>query len=328
LDSNRSKKIAAGMSIASNSILMVGKLVIGILINSISVISEAVHSGIDLAAALVAFIAVREAGKPPDQQHPFGHGKAESISGFFEGLLIFLAIVIIVYEAIHKIIRGTEVGELTLGLWIMGISAALNAIVSRRLFQVSRKTESLALEADAVHLSTDVLTSIGVFLGLLLIKLTGFHLLDPIIALCVAVVIGHAAYNIVRRSFHDLMDERLSEKELSTIEKVLNEHSGFFIGYHDLRSRKVGNVRELDLHLVQSRDISLAEAHKVSDHIEEEIARVIPNAHITIHIEPFETDCEISMEKCRREQGNLLRHIFRHERSAKKERGEDRTDPQ
>jgi cation diffusion facilitator family transporter len=322
LNFNRSKKIAAGMSIASNTILVAGKLIVGILINSVSVISEAVHSGIDLMAAVVAFIAVREAGKPPDKQHPFGHGKAESLSGFFEGLLIFLAIIIIVYQAILKIIHGAVIGEPDYGLWIMGISAILNFIVSRQLFKVSKKSESLALEADALHLSTDVLTSVGVFVGLLLIKITDLHILDPLVALGVAVVIARAAYRIVKRSFKELMDEGLSENEQTAIENVLKDHSGFFIGFHDLRSRRTGNVREIDLHLVQSQDISLADAHKVCDHIEEEILKVIPNAHVTIHVEPFEADSDASKEQCRDEQGNLLLHIFKQEKNDRKEPNE------
>jgi cation diffusion facilitator family transporter len=316
LNLDRSKKFAAGMSIASNTTLVVGKLIVGILINSVSVISEAVHSGIDLMAAVVAFIAVKESSKPPDKRHPFGHGKAESLSGFFEGLLIFLAIIIIVYEAIIKIVKGAEIGQPDLGLWIMGLSAFLNFIVSRQLFKVSKKSESLALEADALHLSTDVLTSVGVFVGLLLIKITDLHILDPLVALGVAVVIAHAAYDIVKRSFHDLMDEGLSEQELSAIELVLKDHSGYFIGFHDLRSRKTGNVREIDLHLVQSHDISLADAHKVCDHIEEEIIKAIPKAHVTIHVEPLETDCDETKEKIRHEQRNLLSHIFYHEKKS------------
>jgi cation diffusion facilitator family transporter len=314
LNFDHSKKFAAGMSIASNTILVAGKLIVGILINSVSVISEAVHSGIDLMAAVVAFIAVRESSKPPDKRHPFGHGKAESLSGFFEGLLIFLAIIIIVYEAIIKIVKGAVMGQPDLGLWIMGISALLNFIVSRQLFKVSRKSESLALEADALHLSTDVLTSVGVFVGLLLIKITDLHILDPLIALGVTVIIGHAAYGIVKRSFQDLMDEGLSENEQAEIEKVLKDHSGYFIGFHDLRSRKTGTIREIDLHLVQSREISLSDAHKVCDHIEEEIIRAIPNAHVTIHVEPLETDCNETIEKIRHEQRSLLSHIFHQEK--------------
>ena len=282
------KKLAAAISIVSNTILVAGKFVIGIMIGSVSVISEAVHSGIDLMAAVVAFIAVRESGKPPDKAHPFGHGKAESISGFFEGLLILIAIVIILKEAIHKIVVGSQVEELNLGLLIMGVSAVLNFIVSRNLFAVAKKSESLALEADALHLSTDVMTSLGVFVGLLLIKITDIHILDPIFAIAVALFIAHAAYDIIKRSIRDLMDERLSDNETEAIEKVLVEHRELFIDYHDLRSRKTGSKREIDLHLVQRKDIPLDKAHDVCDHIEEEIAKVIPNSHTTIHIEPGE----------------------------------------
>jgi cation diffusion facilitator family transporter len=289
---DQKKKFTAGLSIASNTVLVIGKLIIGVSINSVSVISEAVHSGIDLMAAIVAFIAVRESCKPPDKQHPFGHGKAEGLSGAFEGLLIFVAIAIIVYKAVLKIIHGSEVERVDMGLIIMGVSALINIIVSRQLFKVAKKADSLALEADALHLSTDVFTSLGVFAGLLLLKLTGFHLLDPLIALGVAVVIGHAAFNIMRRSFRDLMDERLSDFELEKVEHVLEEHRPIFVGFHDLRSRKAGNQREIDLHLVQCRDINVGEAHKVCDHLEEEMKNKIPRVHVIIHVEPCDHECE------------------------------------
>jgi len=288
LNLDKRKKLAAGISIASNSILVIGKFIVGFLIGSVSVISEAVHSGIDLVAAIVAFVAVREAGKPPDKAHPFGHGKAESISGFFEGLLILIAIVIILKEAIHKIVVGSQIEQVDLGLLIMGLSAVLNFFVSRNLFAVAKKSESLALEADALHLSTDVFTSLGVFIGLLLIKITDIHILDPLFAIAVALFIAHAAYDIIKRSIRDLMDERLSDDEFNAIETVLDEHNELFIDYHDLRSRKSGNKREIDLHLVQRRDILLAEAHDVCDHIEDEIVKIIPGAHVTIHVEPGE----------------------------------------
>jgi cation diffusion facilitator family transporter len=319
MDINQQKKFTAGLSVASNTILVVGKLIIGIIIGSVSVISEAVHSGMDLVAAVIAYFAVREAGKPPDKLHPFGHGKAESISGAFEGLLIFIAIIIIAYQAIHKLIIGSEVVSLNLGLFIMAISAILNTIVSRQLFKVAKKSESLALEADALHLSTDILTSAGVFFGLLLIRITGFNILDPIIALCVAIVIGRAAYDIIKRSVKDLMDESISDVELSIIRDILNTHRSLFIDFHDLRSRKTGNIREIDLHLVQSKEISLDEAHKVCDHIEEELKAKIPRVHITIHVEPFEDDIDKGLISTSFIQGNIFSHIFRHRQGEKLE---------
>ncbi|MCX6826715.1 MAG: cation diffusion facilitator family transporter [candidate division Zixibacteria bacterium] len=163
MDWNKRKRFTAGLSVVSNTVLVLGKFIVGFAIGSVSVISEAVHSSVDLMAAIVAFIAVGESSKPPDKKHPFGHGKAEGISGAFEGLLIFLAIIIIVIESVKRIISGGEIHRVDWGLAVMAVSAIMNAIVSRQLFKVSKKTDSLALEADALHLSTDVLTSAGGF---------------------------------------------------------------------------------------------------------------------------------------------------------------------
>jgi len=292
------KRFTAGLSVFSNSMLVLGKFIIGFSMNSVSVISEAVHSGIDLIAAVIAFIAVWQASKPPDKEHPFGHGKAEPISGSFEGMLIFVAIVIIIYESIKKILTGTEVQQVYLGMAIMGISAILNSIVSWQLFRVAKKTDSIALEADALHLSTDILTSIGVFGGLLIIHLTGLHILDPIIAFGVAAVIGRSAFNIIKRSVKDLMDERLSEDELAKVNRILEEHYGQFVSFHNLRSRKSGANREIDLHLVQCRNILLEDAHAVCDHLEEELKNKLGKITITIHAEPCELVCVEKNRKC------------------------------
>lgn len=305
----KQKQKAASLSVLSNTTLVLGKLIVGIAINSISVISEAIHSGIDLIAAVIAFFAVRESNKPPDQKHPFGHGKAEGISGAFEGLLIFIAIVLIITEAAKKLFTGVEPINVDWGLAVMGFSVVLNTFVSRRLFKVAKKADSLALEADALHLSTDVLTSLGVFFGLLLIKLTDWHWLDPLIALGVAIVIGKAAFDITKRAVKDLMDENLSESDLAQIEQVLKEHQPHFVGFHDLRSRKSGNNREVDLHLVQCRHIKLQDAHAVCDHLEEELRKLLPRVHITIHVEPCEEDCDKNRDKCEVDTSALAAHI-------------------
>lgn len=296
---------------ASNTILVLGKLVIGFLINSVSVISEAVHSGIDLVASIIALVAVREASKPADHQHPFGHGKAEAISGAFEGMLIFVAIVIIVYEAVKKILYGAEVHRVDWGLVVMGASSLMNSLVSWQLYRVAKKADSLALEADAIHHSTDVFTSLGVFIGLVLIRITRLQILDPLVALGVAVVIGRAAYDIIKRSIRDLMDEHIPEEEVATVENVLNEHYRQFVGFHDLRSRKSGAHREIDLHLVLCRYTHLDEAHAVTDHLEEELKRKIPEAHITIHMEPCDRDCLQYQDRCEIEREKLEAHLSR-----------------
>lgn len=303
------KKFTAGMSVASNAILVLGKLVIGFWINSVSVISEAVHSGIDLVASIIALFAVQEASKPADHQHPFGHGKAEAISGAFEGMLIFVAIVIILYEAVKKILHGAEVVRVDWGLVVMGASALMNTFVSWQLYRVAKKADSLALEADAIHLSTDVFTSLGVFAGLLLIRITRLYILDPLIALGVAVVIGHAAYDIIKRSVRDLMDEHIPEEEVAAVENVLNEHYRQFVGFHDLRSRKSGARREIDLHLVLCRYTHLDEAHAITDHLEAELKNNVPRAHITIHMEPCDRDCLEYQNRCEIEREKLEAHL-------------------
>jgi len=305
------KQFTAGLSVASNAVLVLGKLVIGFWINSVSVISEAVHSGIDLVASIIALVAVREASKPADHEHPFGHGKAESLSGAFEGMLIFVAIVIIVYEAAKKILHGAEVLRVDWGLLVMGVSALMNAFVSWQLYRVAKKADSLALEADAIHLSTDVFTSLGVFAGLLIIRITRLQILDPLIALGVAVVIGHAAYNITKRSVRDLMDEHIPEDEVAAVENVLNEHYRQFVGFHDLRSRKSGAHREIDLHLVLCRYTHLDEAHAIADHLEEELKKRIPKAHVTIHMEPCDRNCQEYQDRCEIEREKLEAHLSR-----------------
>jgi len=178
--SSPAKLKVARLSIISNTILVVGKLLIGIITGSVSIISEAIHSSIDLIAAVITYVSVRAAAKPPDKEHQFGHGKIETISGYIEAVLIFFAALLIIHEAINKIVNRTGVKFIWLGLIIMGISIILNWFVSRRLMAVAKKYNSIALEADAIHLTTDIYTSLGVLVGLFIVQLTGLNIIDPI----------------------------------------------------------------------------------------------------------------------------------------------------
>ncbi len=195
------KSRAAAVSIASNATLIVFKLVIGLMSGSIAIISEALHSGSDLAAAIIAFYSVRKAGEPPDESHHYGHEKIENLSGVIEALLIIAAAGVIIYEGVMKIIHGPELDHIWLGIGVMIISGVTNLIVSKKvLYPVARRTESAALEADAAHLLTDVYTSFGVAAGLLLVKITGWSYFDPIAAIAVALLIIHTGYELVLRS--------------------------------------------------------------------------------------------------------------------------------
>lgn len=285
----KAKSRAAGLSIASNSVLVVLKLAVGLAIGSVSVMAEAIHSAVDLAAALIAFFSVRFAARPADADHHFGHGKAENISGTVEGLLILLGAGLVAREALVRLGDGAFLEQPDLGIVVMGVSAVANIFVSRHLYRVAGQTDSLALEADAAHLRTDVWTSLAVFGGLVLVRVTGLAVLDPLLALAVAALIGKAAYAITHRSFVDLLDLRLPKEEQAVIEDILREHHSRFLNYHRLRSRKAGPQRHIDVHLVFKPSTSIMQAHRLCDELEEHIQRVLPHTSVTIHMEPPNT---------------------------------------
>jgi cation diffusion facilitator family transporter len=282
------KTSAAGLSILSNSLLVALKLTVGVIMGSVSVISEGVHSTVDLIAAIIAFFSIRAAAKPADEEHEFGHGKIENISGTIEALLIFLAAILIIYEAIVKIINRAQPEFLTLGIGIMAFSAVANFFVSRRLHRIAQSTDSIALEADAWHLTTDVYTSLGVFAGLVIVRLTHWYILDPIIAIGVALLIIRAAWNITRKSISGLVDMRLPQSEEDIITTSITEHLGEITGFHELRTRKAGSQRYIDLHLVLPKSVTLEEAHRLCDHLEGDIKNKLSNGLVTIHCEPCE----------------------------------------
>jgi cation diffusion facilitator family transporter len=275
------------ISITSNSTLILLKAIAGVMMGSVAVISEAIHSGIDLVASIVAYIAIRKADEPPDKDHPFGHGKYENISGFFEALLIFLAAGLIIVEAVKKLIHPVEVEKLGWGIAIMAISAVVNFFVSRVLLKSAKKCDSIAIEADAMHLWVDVFTSIGVMTGLLLIRLTHWEILDPVIAILVAGLILKAAFDLTVKSIADLADQQLPDSELHCIHTTIDAHREVK-GYHKLRTRKCGGRREIDIHVQVEKNMTVEDSHTLCFKIENAIKDVLPGAYVTIHIEPYE----------------------------------------
>ena len=274
----------ARLSIVSNTLLILLKIAVGFISGSVSIISESIHSSMDLVAAIIAFLSVRVSDNPPDSRHPYGHGKIENISGVIEALLIFIAAIWIIVEAAKKLAgKKIEIDSIALGSIVMLISAIVNSIVSRRLYKVARATNSVALEADALHLKTDVYTSLGVSAGLGLILITGINWLDPVIAILVALFIIKESYNLLKRAFTPLLDTAWSETEISELEARLNNLE---VNYHDLRTRVAGNYRFIDIHIQIPEDVSVGKAHKYCDKIENELTKVYENLTVTIHVEP------------------------------------------
>jgi cation diffusion facilitator family transporter len=289
---------AAKISVASNSFLILLILFAGVLTGSISLIAEAIHSLMDLAAAVIALISVRISDRPSDEQHPFGHGKAENISGVAEAVLIFVAAGIIVYEAVRRLIVGRTLELVEIGIAIMAVSIVINIFVSRYLLRVSRATDSLALEADARHLTTDVMTMVGVLIGLILVRFTGLNILDPIVAILVSILIAKTAYDITKRSFGGLIDTKLPQTEEDEIRSCIMEHDYQLVAFHDLRTRKAGSHRYIELHLVMPKNASVEEAHRMCDHLEQDIRKRLPRTNITIHVEPCATECDQCSVSC------------------------------
>jgi cation diffusion facilitator family transporter len=286
---NKAAERVALVSVLSNTTLLVLKFAVAFASGSVSILSEGLHSSMDLVASIIAFIAVRVSRKPADEDHPWGHGKAENVSGVAEGLLIFVAAALIVVEALKKVWEPHEVTDPWMGMVVMGVSAVVNSVVAFLLYRTAKKTGSLALEADALHLKTDVYTSLGVALGLGLMMVTGWPLLDPLVAILVAVLIVKEAWHLVSRSFAPLMDGRLTAEELSDLKALLDGFVGQGVGYHDLKARRAGHKIFVELHLTMPGATSLDAAHDLADRIEAALGTHWEHAEALIHMEPSDS---------------------------------------
>jgi cation diffusion facilitator family transporter len=297
-DITNQKKAVALLSVLSNSILIALKLIVGLLIGSVSVISEGIHSGVDLVAAVIAYFAVRQSGKPADENHHFGHGKVENISGTVEALLIFLAAGWIIVEAIKKLRHGEALDAPAWGIAVMFVSAIANLIVSQRLFRIGRHTGSVALQADAWHLRTDVYTSAGVMAGLAFIwagnqimPSLDLRWVDPVAALAVALLILKAAYDMTLEAGRDLLDASLPASEETVIRRHIASFSPRVRGTHRLRTRKSGHIRFIEFHIRVDADMSVEKAHQLSHEVADSIKAELPDSSVTIHIEPCKREC-------------------------------------
>jgi cation diffusion facilitator family transporter len=293
--SARLKRRASLLSTVSNASLVALKLVVGLSIHSLSVLAEAAHSGLDLAASLICLFSIRRSLKPADHTHRYGHGKFESLGGLAEALLIFAVSVWVVYEAGKAMLSGEPpLRQPWIGAGVLLLSTIVNIIVSGIVMAAARRTGSPALEGNAWHIRSDVYTSAAVFVGLGVIaigQLLGQHWLlhlDPILAIVVALLIVRIAWRMTKRNIAHLVDATLPEDELDTIREVIEAHYPAFVGYHRLRARHSGSEHYIDFHLEVPPQMSVAQAHELCDHLEEELRQVIPQAQVDIHIEPRE----------------------------------------
>jgi cation diffusion facilitator family transporter len=283
----RTKSGAAGLSIASNATLIALKVGAGVVTGSIAILTEAIHSAIDLVASVIAYFSVRKADEPADADHPYGHAKVENLASAIEGALILLGASVIIFEATRRLISGGEVESLGVGIAVIAFSAVANLLISTFLYRRAAALESPALEADAAHLRTDAMTSAGVVVGLVVVEATGVVELDSVVALVVAVAIIGSGIRILTRSSRVLVDEAPPREELDRIEAAIaSARAPEVAGYHKLRARRAGSRRYIDLHLQFRSGTSLERAHALAHEIRAAIEAQFPTADVLIHVEP------------------------------------------
>jgi cation diffusion facilitator family transporter len=283
----RARSHAAAVSVASNSGLIALKVLAGVLTGSVAILTEALHSSIDLVASLIAFFSVRRAEAPADAGHRYGHDKFENAAAAAEGMLIVVGSGVIAYTAIRSLALGPHLEKLGFGIAVIGFAAVVNFGVSAWLFRRGRETASPALEGDAAHLRTDAYTSLGVLGGLALVELTGAHWLDPVVALVIAGAIVITGLRITLGSLRVLVDEALPDDEQAAITAAIEEFAGHgVVGYHQLRTRRAGSRRYIDLHVQFRRGTTLEEAHRTAHELQHAIQARLRGADVLIHLEP------------------------------------------
>jgi cation diffusion facilitator family transporter len=286
-----SKFGAARLSIASNSALIVLKIVAGALTGSIAILTEAVHSSIDLLASVVAYVSLRKADEPADESHMYGHAKIENLAAAIEGMLILVGAGVIVFEAVRRLEHAPGLERLGLGIAVIGVSAVVNLGVSGYLYRQARLHDSPALESDAAHLRADAWTSVAVLAALVLIEVTDVSQFDSIMALIVASAIVYTGIRILSRSSRVLVDEALPAAELDRVHALIDDYPApELVGHHKLRGRRAGSARYIDLHLQFAPGTSLEQAHAISHRLQEAIRRELPGADLLVHIEPARSE--------------------------------------
>jgi cation diffusion facilitator family transporter len=281
------KRRTATLSVVSNSALILLKVIAGTVTGSVAILTEAVHSSIDLVASVVAYFSVRKAGEPADESHRYGHEKVENLAAAIEAILILVGSAVIAFEAIRKLIKHGRVHTVGVGIGVVAFSVAVNLVVSTVLYRRASRTDSPALAADAAHLRTDAATSLGVLVALALVKLTGAQWLDPAVALAVAAAIVFTGVRLLSRSSRVLVDESLPTHEVAAIREAIEAFAPRgVVGYHELRTRRAGSRRYVDLHVQFRQGTSLEDAHRTAHELQDTIGTRLRDVDVLIHLEP------------------------------------------
>jgi cation diffusion facilitator family transporter len=281
------KQRAATLSLAFNICSALLKVVGAVLTGSVSLLSEAMHSTTDVLSSFMALLSVRAASVPPDEEHPYGHGKIENLTAFGEAILLLGVVVYVLIEAIHRLIVGGLVEQLDVALAIMAVSTLGSLFTGIYVRKVARESRSMALEGNSQHLFVDFWTSLGVLVALLITRVTGWNQADSVLAILLAAFLGNEARKMAHETFHQIIDHKLPDEEIAQIRAILDAEQGL-MNYHRLRSRLSGAVRYIDFHIVVPREWSVVQAHDLADRLEKTIQTELAPAVAVVHVDPFD----------------------------------------
>ncbi len=277
---------AAIFSICGALTLAIIKLVIAVFSGSMAVMASAIDSLLDILMSGVNFMAIRQAEQPPDQSHPFGHGKFETLATLFQALVITGSGGWIIYEAVSRLGQNNQLDNVDQGIGVLAFSAVVSWVIARHLRKVAKQTDSSALEADSLHFSMDIYSNLGLMAGLLMVRWFDIVWLDPALSILVASYILHEALQLIKRSLTDILDQELPEEIQQQVHNLITSHNGPLAGYHGLRTRRAGSLKIMDFHLEVCKDMTVADAHQLTESLEKKIMKEIPGADVIIHIDP------------------------------------------
>jgi cation diffusion facilitator family transporter len=280
------------------------------------VLSSAVDNLADILMSGVNFLSIRKAMDPADENHPYGHGKVETLGTLFQGVVIGIIGGWIVLEGIRRLRVGATIGLVDLSLAVMAVSAVASWFIAEKIRKAGIASGSPALQADSLHFRTDVYSSGGIFASLILIRLTGWRWIDAVVGLAVGVYIAAAALKLLWDAAHDLADRGLPPETVESIARIIDEHRPMVLAWHDLRTRRSGSEKHVDFHVVVCREYSLEDAHRVADHLEHDIGKLLGNAHVVTHIDPCDLECP-GRQECARVKG-MIRELPSPERDRKR----------
>jgi cation diffusion facilitator family transporter len=283
------KQAAARLSLISNLCLLVIKVVVGVVTGSVSVLSEAAHSASDLFASALTFFSVRVVDLPPDERHPYGHGKAEGLSTLGQAMLLSIVACYVVYEAVARLLGNHEPQRVEWGMAVMVASAITNIFVVRFILKVAHKTNSLALASVSKDHLADIYAAVGVLIGLVLVRVTGKTYFDSLLAIAVAALILRSAWHLFQEALELLLDTQLPAEEIALVKEIF-ENEPKVLGYHKLRTRKSGSMRHIDAHILMDDHLTLLEAHDITEEIEDRIRAAFSGAEVVLHTEPFHAE--------------------------------------